>query len=204
MVKSSKLKSVYGKKTVEDQRQIYKDWAETYDVDTTTELGWIGFKPAAAEFSKRITNKSARILDVGCGTGLSGMALADVGYTDLDGCDLSPEMLSKAKEKGVYVSLSEVDLTKDIEITRPYDAVFSCGVFGFGPPYPEHLKHLTAVLKPGGYAIVTVNGKGWIEKDWEQALPEAVEKHSLALEEIVDIQYLENEDIDGKLLIFKG
>jgi len=204
MVKSSRLKSVYGKKTVEDQRQIYKDWAETYDVDTTTEFGWIGFKPAAAEFAKRIENKFARILDAGCGTGLSGMALADAGYTKIEGCDLSPEMLSKAKEKGVYMSLTEVDLTKDIQITEPYDGVFSCGVFGFGPPYPEDLRHITALLKPAGYAVVTVNGKGWIEKDWEEELSRAVERYSLSLEEVVDIKYLENENIDGKLLIFKG
>ncbi len=204
MVKSSKLKNVYGNKTVEDQKQIYRDWAKTYDIETTGEFGWIGFTPAAAEFSKRVIKKDARILDAGCGTGLSGVALNKEGFTNIHGKDLSPEMLEQAEKTGVYSSLSEVDLTQPVQTFDPYDAIFSCGVFGFGPPYPEHLHHIINMLKSGGYAVITVNGKGWVEKNWPESLLTAVEEHSLKLEEQLDIEYLENEEIDGKLLIFRG
>lgn len=203
MVKSSKLKSVYGHKTVEDQKQIYKDWAETYDAQTTGEFGWMGFKPASAELAKRVTDKTSHILDAGCGTGLSGVALSKVGFTNIEGRDLSPEMLAKAKETGVYQSLDEIDLTHPIKVNEPFDAIFSSGVFGFGPPYPEHLRHLISALKLGGYAVITVNGKGWVETNWEQKLPKVIEQYGLKLEEQLDIEYLENEEINGKLLIFK-
>lgn len=202
MVKSSKLKSVYDKSSVEDQRRIYREWAATYDAETLEGFGWMGFRPAAEELQKRLPNKNALILDAGCGTGLSGKALADLGFTNIHGRDLSPEMLEKAKATGVYKSLDETDMTQPLEEPRLYDAVFSCGVFGFGPPYPEHLRHLTNLLKPEGLAVITVNGKGWKEKNWEKELNETVEKHTLDLKEILDIKYLENEDIDGKLLIF--
>lgn len=204
MVKSSTLKNVYGHKTVEDQRQIYRDWAETYDAQTTGEFGWMGFKPAAEEFAKRVLNKDAKILDAGCGTGLSGVALKNQGFSNIDGKDLSPEMLEQAGKTGVYSLLSEVDLTNPIEVQEPYDAIFSCGVYGFGPPNPEHLHHLLNVLKPNGYAVLTVNGKGWIETAWPVNLEKAIKEHSLKLEEQLEIEYLENEDINGKLLIFRG
>ncbi len=105
MVKHSKLKSVYGNKTVEDQRQIYKEWAKTYDFETTGSFGWMGFTPAAAELSKRVIKKDAKILDAGCGTGLSGVALSKEGFTNIDGRDLSPEMLEQA-EKNRYLLLA--------------------------------------------------------------------------------------------------
>ena len=204
MVKSSKLKSVYDKSTVEDQRKIYKNWAETYDAETLGEFGWMGFKPAAEEFAKRILDKDARILDAGCGTGLSGIALTEQGFTNIHGKDLSPEMLTQAKKTGVYNSLSEVNLTNPILVEEPYDAIFSCGVFGFGPPYPQHLRYLIDILNPRGHAVITVNGKGWVETNWPEELEKAVQQDALKLEETLDIEYLENEDIKGKLLIFRA
>ncbi len=204
MVKHAKLKDVYGHKSVEDQREIYKNWAETYDAETLGEFGWMGFKPAAEEFAKRISNKDARILDAGCGTGLSGTALSEQGFTNIHGCDLSPEMLEQAKKTGVYKSLTEVDLTNSINVKEPYDAIFSCGVFGFGPPFPEHLHHLIDILKSEGQAIITVNGKGWVDTNWSENLPKAIEKSDLQLSETLDIEYLENEGIKGKLLIFRA
>ncbi|KAG1700384.1 Siroheme synthase [Nymphon striatum] len=163
----------------------------------------MGFKPAAAEFAKRIADKNARVLDAGCGTGLSGVALHKEGFTDIEGRDLSPEMLDEARKTDVYTLLEEVDLTRPIKVSEKYDAIFSCGVFGFGPPDPCHLPHLLNLLKPGGFAVITVNGKGWLEKNWSEELDKVVEEHALKLEEQLDIEYLENEDIDGKLLIFR-
>lgn len=203
-VKHDKLKTVYGKnRSVDDQRKIYREWAETYDEQTTKEFGWMGFKPAAEAFAARVLDKSARILDAGCGTGLSGIALADQGFTNLHGMDLSPEMLAVAEKTGAYKSLCEVDLTKAIEVGEPFDAVIASGVYGYGPPHAEHLPHLLNAAKAGGIAVVTVNGNGWIDMNWETSLPKMVEENKLHLSEQLEIEYLENEDINGKLLVFK-
>lgn len=201
--KSNKLKEVYRERTVEDQREIYRDWAETYDQQTTGEFGWIGFNTAAAEFSTRVHDKQSRILDAGCGTGLSGKALHDLGYSNLHGRDLSPEMLAKASTRRVYQTLSEIDLTQPIE-EEPFDAVISVGVFGFGPPEPEHIRHLVDVTRRGGLVILTVNGKGWKDRNWDKVLPAVVSEYQLNLSETLDIDYLEKEEIPGKLLIFKA
>jgi len=46
------------------------------------------------------------VLDVGCGTGVSGLFLRDVGFADIHGSDFLPEMLALAKEKDIYNTLS--------------------------------------------------------------------------------------------------
>jgi predicted TPR repeat methyltransferase len=52
-----------------------------------------------------------RILDIGCGTGLCGPLIKPLAST-LVGVDLSPGMLIKAKERGVYDALEETELTQ--------------------------------------------------------------------------------------------
>ncbi len=203
-VKSQRLKTAYSSKTVEDQKALYRDWAPDYENHTVDKLGWIGYVPAAREFAKRVTDKSSRILDVGCGTGLSGMALSEQGFTNIDGVDLSPEMLALAKDREIYNSLGTADLTKPIEVDAPYDAVFSSGVFGFGPPYPEHIKNTLDVLKPGGIAVHTVNGAGWQDANWEEKLANVIKSQSLELIEKSEIAYLEKEGINGVLLVFRA
>ena len=203
-LKSETLKNVYQSSTVEEQREFYRGWASTYDEQTTKEFGWMGFLSAASEFEKRVADKDALILDVGCGTGLSGKALADLGYINIHGLDLSPEMLEIAEKLGVYSTLSVADLTKPIEQETKFDAVFSSGLFGFGPPHPEHLKHTIDVLAPGGIALHTVNSKGWRETNWEEKLPLAVATDDLIIEEHFEIPYIENEDITGQLLVFRA
>ena len=65
------------------------------------------------------------ILDVGCGTGLVGEAVRDLGGR-LDGVDVSPAMLEKAKAKGVYNSLVEADLGSFMaQHENGYDAVLA-------------------------------------------------------------------------------
>ena len=62
------------------QCSLYNEWAETYDA----ELGEGGYAtPArlAAALGAAEANRDAPVLDFGCGTGLSGAALAAAGFT---------------------------------------------------------------------------------------------------------------------------
>ena len=50
------------------------------------------------------------VLDIGCGTGLVGLAIADLPVGPLVGVDVSPRMLAEARKKGVYAALVEADV----------------------------------------------------------------------------------------------
>ena len=49
------------------------------------------------------------ILDLGCGTGLAGLAFQPLAAR-LDGVDLSPAMIEKARARGIYDHLDVADL----------------------------------------------------------------------------------------------
>ena len=75
------------------------------------------------------------MLDAGCGTGLSGIALRDaVGpATVIDGIDISTGMLEVAGKAGAYRTLTPANLAEVLEIdTDTYDAVTCIGTLTAG------------------------------------------------------------------------
>ena len=107
----------------DEQKEVYREWAPTYDQELIEEFGYAAPQQAVNLFSHLVPDRSKPILDMGCGTGLAGQLLAEGGYQHIDGIDLSPEMLNKARALGVYKSLSEGDLSADLEIPQIYQAV---------------------------------------------------------------------------------
>jgi predicted TPR repeat methyltransferase len=195
----SRLKRVYDNPG--DKQELFDNWAPTYDHDLLEDLGYVADAEASRRLISLVPDKQSRILDAGCGTGLVGRRLMQAGYSDIHGNDYSSKMLDQARTTGAYQSLQQHDLTLPVESDLPYDAAIAVGVFAFSVPSAEHLVNITRSLKPGGVAIVTVNGKAWREVDWasklegfEQRFPDA------RLVEIQTIDYLTAEGIDGRLL----
>jgi len=108
------------------------------------------------------TDRPGSVLDVGCGTGLSGIALRDVGFTDLDGCDFSPPMLERAAATGVYRRLFEADLNAGLGIQDgTYDHAVAVGVFSFAHIRPDALRSVIRAVRPGGTVVVGLNDHFW-------------------------------------------
>ena len=59
-----------------------------------------------------------RVLDFGCGTGLFGQALRLNGFANIDGVDLSADMLAQAKGKNIYASLAQIEQLVTIRDNR--------------------------------------------------------------------------------------
>ena len=106
----------------------------------------------------------ARMLDLGCGTGLTGGALGDMcGHRT--GIDLSENMIEMADERGVYDDLyvgEIVEFLNDIE-DGPWDLIVATDVL----PYVGHLEELFA-----GAARCASGGGLFIFSS--ETLPEAV------------------------------
>ena len=193
----------YGEKNSDQVRFTYRDWADTYDSELLDEFGYQAPNAAVETLQKHLPSLDSVILDMGCGTGLVGELLHSLGYRHLDGLDLSPEMLEKAKARGVYRTLGEADLTETLEIEQIYDAVICVGVFSHQRSQAFDLVKLFAGLKPNGVLVATVNGKGWRDIGWETLLEQSKREHGFQIEEISDIPYLTRQDIPGKLLVIR-
>ncbi|MFQ5672420.1 MAG: tetratricopeptide repeat protein [Nitrospinales bacterium] len=81
-----------------------------------------------------IINGEARfrnVLDLGCGTGLSGVEFRPIADR-LCGIDISPKMAAKAREKNVYDDLRVGDMVEILNTTdETYDLILAADVFGY-------------------------------------------------------------------------
>ena len=106
MCKETKLRiklPLWVDQPVKEISEIHADWAASYN-DALAKYGYGAPSCIAAALAKSVSPKS-RILDFGCGTGLSGLSLSKPGFTNLDGADISPPMLSKEQSSGIYQKL---------------------------------------------------------------------------------------------------
>jgi len=168
----------YGLKNTDETREHYARWAESYDEEIGSEKGYQQPSRCASALLKVLDLSSAKVLDVGCGTGLSGIALQASGYGDIDGCDLSPEMLEKAETTGCYNRLFETNLNLppiDAD-NESYNGVTAVGVFSFGHISASAIDELLRVLKPGGPLVIGLNDKYYNQGDFPAKL-EQLESH---------------------------
>jgi len=193
----------YSEKNSDEVRLTYRDWADTYDRDLLDEFGYRAPHAAVEALERLRPSRDSVILDMGCGTGLVGELLRELGYRHIDGLDLSPEMLEKAKARRIYRTLGEADLAACLALDPIYDAVICVGVFSHHRSQPFDLVKLFAGLKPGGALVATVNGKGWREIGWETLLEQSAREHGFRIEALSDIPYLTQQDIPGKLLVIR-
>ncbi len=101
----------------------------------------------------------ARVLDVGCGTGLpSARQLAD-GGCEVTGIDISPAMLARARENVPEASFLELDATQLDRLPGSYDAVVAFFSLLNLPRavIPQALRMIHESLVPGGlFALAMV------------------------------------------------
>ena len=128
----------------------YGKWQPTYD-DTVHDL-------MDLELLERITTirweHASPVVDLGCGTGRTARWLDSKGAGVIDGVDLTPQMVQKARETGLYRHLEEADVRSTGLAAAAYDVAVCCLV-------DEHLSDLRELygeaqrlLRPEGKFVV--------------------------------------------------
>ena len=141
---------------------VYRDWAASYDDDVFGRLGFTGSARIAELLVAHLPDRSAPVLDLGCGTGAVGVRLAELGVTTIDGVDLSPEMLAIAERTGAYRTLTVADLTAgDLALTGGYGATISAGTFTSGHVGPDAVPRLLRALEPAGLIAWVIGDGMW-------------------------------------------
>ncbi|WP_268894137.1 tetratricopeptide repeat protein [Teichococcus coralli] len=99
---------------------------------------------------------SRQVLDLGCGTGLSGRALAPFAHR-LEGVDLSPRMLAEAARQGCYAALHEADLLAFLpRHPGQFDLIAAADVLNYLGELRPALAGMATALRPGGYLAFSV------------------------------------------------
>ncbi|MBI1281326.1 MAG: methyltransferase domain-containing protein [Anaerolineaceae bacterium] len=105
------------------------------------------------------TKGTSRILDVGCGAGVTVLELAQMGY-EVDGLDIAPKMIQRAQNEAQRRNLEcefKIGIAEDLTYhDQYYDVVIALGLLGNILDDKPALAEMARVLKPGGRLILTM------------------------------------------------
>ena len=165
-------------KTVAQTVEMYREWAAHYDEDL---IGSGYLSPARCATAMRsVLAPEDPILDFGCGTGLSGTALSNAGFTTFDGCDVTAEMLEIAKQKSIYRRLwlaqpETIDLG-----SAAYRGVIAAGVISRGAAPADTLAALLHAMPTDCYLAFSYNDPTIADPAYQKAL-KIVQDQNLAM-----------------------
>ena len=170
------LEEAYSVETPDDNRALYRAWADTYD-GFLDQSQYIYAREVAEFFCERSPAGGEPVLDVGCGTGVVGAELRRLAVAVIDGLDISPEMMAKARQRTgpdgspVYRQLIEADLTGPLDIASDsYAGIVSSGTFTHGHVGPEGLAELLRIARPGSACAIGINAAHFDKRGFREHL----------------------------------
>ena len=197
------LDRIYALEDAGDVRAFYDDAARQYDEVLLSEIGYVSPGVCARALAPHLPDPSARLIDLGCGTGLAGEAMAALGYTHVDGVDFSAEMLAVAKSRNCYVELALADLNATLDIpSGHYAAAISVGVYG-QHVHPAAIDEALRIVATGGLVCFSVNERafdGYGFRDKVESL--AIEGKASCLS-LTKEPYHVKENIDGWVCLLR-
>jgi predicted TPR repeat methyltransferase len=158
----------YNAKDPDSLRNFYAKWAEDYDNQMLQQLNYYSPRAIALAMQEFLEDREAKIIDIGCGTGLTAGEMHVAGYTNLYGIDISPEMVDIANDRGIYHGLKVGDINQPLEYDdRFFDGAISSGTFPHGHVGPEPLGEIFRILKPGGILACTIHMDLWQSRKFD-------------------------------------
>jgi SAM-dependent methyltransferase len=157
---------------------IARWWAEFND----------DFRPHEIPYFQRFIERGGQpALDVACGTGRLLVPYLRAGL-DVDGCDVSADMVALCREKAAREGLSPtlfVQPMHELDPPRSYRTIFVCGAFGLGSTREQDIEALMRFhkyLEPGGTLLLDIEvpyadtrlWRYWLRED-RDTLPEPPE-----------------------------
>jgi predicted TPR repeat methyltransferase len=143
-------------------RAVYDEWAPTYDDEDVATLMGQPSPQRVAERLAALAGPDTDVLDAACGTGLVGTALAARGFRSIDGLDLSPAMVRRARRLRVYHDLGPADLRDGVPgASEKFGAVTCAGGLAPGHLGPAALTGFLRVLRPGGVVVAGIAEDTW-------------------------------------------
>ncbi len=176
------LQNAYLVETTEETKTFYGKWAQTYEAEIS-QNGYVTPMRCATALATFATDRDLPVLDVGCGTGLSGLALKTAGFSHIDGSDLSAEMLVKAKSReGLYKNMWQVDPDNPFPFEKgAYAIMTAVGVLAISHAPPEMIDQVLEKLPAGGLFVFSLDDHTLGEPGYEQRIMEHIDCGSAAL-----------------------
>lgn len=143
-------------RSLDDTLQLYADWADSYESDVK-DWGYVTPTRIAQALAREMDDLTVPVLDFGCGTGLSGVALREEGFASVDGTDISQEMINRIEGREIYRKAwlsppGELDATPGA-----YGAIVAAGVISAGAAPAETMDMVLDRLGRGCFLAFSYN-----------------------------------------------
>lgn len=133
-----------------DVQTGYGEWVKTYEGIVQDEMDL-----RLLERLKSVNwSEVGNVLDLACGTGRIGAWLREQGATSIDGVDLTPQMLAKAEEKGIYKALYNADVTATGLPDQSYDLCTQSLADEHMPDLKPLYAEVARLTKPNGQFVI--------------------------------------------------
>ncbi|MEE4155160.1 MAG: methyltransferase domain-containing protein [Erythrobacter sp.] len=178
---SSDLTNIYTASGEREMRDAYDAWAARYDEDVVSQ-GYITPARVARALARFVGPDAPAVLDYGCGTGLSGEALRQVGFDTIDGADLSRKMLDIAQARGVYRELRLVEPEAPLapELGQ-YKAIAAAGVISKGAAPASLYREMLEAVQPGTKLAFSINDLSMADPDYAGLVEQSIDAGKVAL-----------------------
>lgn len=150
-------------------RAVFDQYAATFDAALVERLAYRGpelLREAVVKACAAVSRAPyfARALDLGCGTGLSGEAFADM-VEDMAGVDLSPQMVARAERRRCYRRVQAGDMMDFLrtESAGSADLVLAADAFVYLSALAPVCRESARVLRSSGllaFSVETHDGAG--------------------------------------------
>ena len=151
-------------------RNLFDRYAQDFDQYLTNNLNYQTPALIAAAITHDLNTSIERrldVLDMGCGTGLFGVEIKPVSR-HLTGVDLSPNMVAKAQERGIYDLLLASDLLEFLDgaESESMDLVAATDVFVYIGNLAPIFAQTWRILRPGGRFAFSIETNPDAAKDF--------------------------------------
>ena len=198
------LDRIYALEDESDVRSFYDEAAGDYDEILLAQVGYVSPTICAHAIARYLPDKKTALIDLGCGTGLAGEALAALGYTHIDGVDFAARMLAVAKARNCYSKLSLADLNAGTDIPGcSYAAAVSVGVFG-QHVLPAALDEAIRIIEPGGVFCFSVNERAFDDYGFREKVDTLGAEGRVTCLSLTKEPYHVNENLDGWVCVLRA
>ena len=158
-------------------KNLFDDYAEGFDDSLIKQLGYklpFLMKELILKLDP-LRNKFEKVIDLGCGTGLTGIELRDIS-NNLTGIDISSNMVAKTRELDVYDCLIEGDVVDILSSSKEkYDLFIALDVFIYIGELTKMFKTVRQCCNKNALFIFSIEAQ---EEDGYSLLKSARYSHS--------------------------
>ena len=194
----SKKIPIYQINTSKEVLKYYKKWTakEKFNKDMV-EWDYTAPVNAVSLITRYALKKNIKILDAGCGSGLVGIEMHKNGYNNIDGVDLSQDMINLIP-KGIYQNLEVANLNKPLKCeNNKYDLLMCVGTFTYGHVKPQALNEMIRITKNKGFICFSVNEGVREEYGFDKKIIKLIDNQSWNIKEYFKSTYIRTKDVSA-------